>query len=156
MGSLPYSIKQLEVTVVVVWSYINNIVSIYFQFKVVVDKKLVWASFKVSGELKSFKKRSESEPAEAVQASKLHASWTLTEHVLLVSSRRRFWVRSRTFCRNYVSWLFGKSLGILLKGTGGLGEGFLESATSVTWWPRHGYGWVGGQIWNLDRHGCTL
>lgn len=31
LGSLPYSIKQLEVTVVVVLSYINNIVSIYFQ-----------------------------------------------------------------------------------------------------------------------------
>lgn len=39
LGSLPYSIKQLEVTVVVVLSYINNIVSIYFQFKVVLDKK---------------------------------------------------------------------------------------------------------------------
>lgn len=38
LGSLPYSIKQLEVTVVVVLSYINNIVSIYFQL--VRDKKL--------------------------------------------------------------------------------------------------------------------
>lgn len=38
LGSLPYSIKQLEVTVVVVLSYINNIVLIYFQL--VRDKKL--------------------------------------------------------------------------------------------------------------------
>lgn len=38
LGSLPYSIKQLEVTVVVVLSYVNNIVSIYFQL--VRDKKL--------------------------------------------------------------------------------------------------------------------